>query len=111
MILEKVDFRTRRPVAPVVAAPPLPEGPARSAADGPGNIPETPKPTGGACPAIYSKRLKTTLYPYKDPYTGRIVAVVTEAGERLTEADIEAFRLIDIVFGIESIERLTRGAE
>jgi len=111
MILEKVDFTARRPVAPVVAAPPLPEAPARSAADSPGNIPETPKPTGGACPAIYSKRLKMNLYPYRNPDTGRVIGVTTEAGDKLTEADIEAFRLIDITFGIESIELLTRGAK
>ena len=99
MILEKVDFGTRRPVASVVAAPPLPEGPAAE------------RPTGGACPAIYSKRLKMNLYPYRNPDTGRVIGVTTEAGDKLTEADIEAFRLIDITFGIESIELLTRGAE
>lgn len=104
MILEKVDFRTRRAFAPIVKAPaaPLPEAPERSAAD---------RPAGGACPAvIYSKRLKMNLYPYRNPDTGRIIGVVTEAGERLTEVDIEAFRLIDKTFGIETIERLTRAA-
>lgn len=102
MILEKVDFRTRRPFAPQAKAPdPIPEAPAGSAAA---------QTRGGACPAIYSRKLKMNLYPDKDPDTGRIIAVVTEAGDRLTEADIEAFRLIDITFGIESIDLLTRGA-
>jgi len=60
---------------------------------------------------IYSKKLKMNLYPHKDPNTGRITGVKTEAGDMLTEVDIEAFRLIDRTFGIESIELLTRAAE
>ena len=100
MILEKVDFRTRRSFAPQAKAPEaLPEAPAAE------------RKTGTAPAVIYSKKLKMNLYPYRDQKTGRVNAVKTEAGDILREADIEAFRLVDRCFGIETIERLTRTAE
>jgi len=100
MILEKVDFRTRRTFAPQAKAPEaLPEAPAAE------------RKTGTAPAVIYSKKLKMNLYPYRNLDTGRIIGLVTEAGDKLTETDIEAFRLIDKTFGIETIERLTRTAE
>jgi hypothetical protein len=100
MILEKVDFGTRRTFAPQVKTPEaLPEAPAAE------------RKTGTTPAVIYSKKLKMNLYPYRNPDTGRVIGVITETGERLTETDIEAFRLIDKTFGIETIERLTRAAE
>lgn len=102
MILKKVDFRTRRTVAPVAKAPdPVTEAPAGSGGDAP----------RGERGAIYSRKLKKKLSPYRDPKTGRISAVVTEDGDILTEADIEAFRLIEQYFGIESIEKIKKVAQ
>ena len=97
MILEKVDFRTRRTFAPQAKAPE--------------SLPEAQEAERKAPAVIYSKKLKMNLYPYRNLDTGRIIGLVTEAGDKLTETDIEAFRLIDKTFGIETIERLTRTAE
>jgi hypothetical protein len=77
MILQKVEHRTRRAFSRVVEAPK------------PVDKPRT------TVKAIYSRKLGKNLYPYRDPKTGRVSAVMTEDGDILREADIEAFRLID----------------
>jgi hypothetical protein len=90
MVLQKVQATARRPFAPAIkrSAPAI-EAPARAA-------PET----------IYSRLLGMNLYPSRDPFSGNIVSIRTEDGDSLTLADIEAFRLIEKTFGIETIERI-----
>lgn len=89
MKLNTVQSPPRRPFAPPVKRP----APA---------IEEALRPP---LETIYSRLLGMNLYPRRDPDTGKITAIKTEDGDILTLADIEAFRLVEKAFGIETIER------
>ena len=77
--------------------------------DKPKEAPKTePKEDRGADPegatVIYSEKLKQKLYPYRDPETGIITAITTEDGACLLREDIGALKIINDVFGIDSIQ-------
>jgi hypothetical protein len=57
---------------------------------------------------IYSRLLNMNIYPVRDPETGRITKVETEAGDVWTEQDINALRAIRDTFGIEEMVKVIR---